>query len=354
MARYNNVTDEKRVSRRGFIKGATVTALAAGAVATGQNLLQNELAQPTVNSATLVQSVPSASTAVSTTLNSNREAELLSEIANLHAENLRLQTELTTHQQQLLNLEQANQSEVSSSDALTLELENANLQIGILAGLVGLYEQLDQVEIEKIFDKGLTAVSGTITNLLDDIPTIEEGLLLGQVALDEFESQLPILQNGRNWLLHHIQQLNARYLAVQTILQETVERAGPLLEMVQQWVIGIRKWLPFNMGERATQIMNTITDLIQETPNSINGIATNIAEPLDVWLSDGESEHPIQVNMVKPIREKIMAQANTAVSKTYQLNNTYTSELEQPMKTAVDRQRILRQLIVDYREQNQI
>ncbi|MEM7332785.1 MAG: twin-arginine translocation signal domain-containing protein [Chloroflexota bacterium] len=352
MARYNDVIDEKRVSRRGFIKGATVTALAAGAAATGQNLLQNEIPpQPIISSAPITQPVQSA---VSPTISQNREANLLSEIANLHAENLRLQTELTTHQQQLLNLESVNQTEASTSDALTVELENANHQIGLLAGLVGLYEQLDQVEIEKIFDKGLTAVSSNFANLLDDLPSLEQGLSLGQLALDDFESQLPILQNGRTWLTHHFQQLNARFLAVQTILQESVERIGPLFDMLQEWFASVKKWLPFNLGERATQIMTNITALILETPNTINGMATNIAEPLDVWLSNDDSDHPIQLNMVKPIREQIITKTSTAVAKTHQLNTAYTTELQQPMKTAVDRQKILRQLISDYREQHQL
>ncbi len=352
MARYNDVVDEKRVSRRGFIKGATVTAIAASAVAAGQNMLQNEAATPPIPSAPITQQVPTAVT--SPTLNQGREADLLAEIANLHAENLRLQTELTTNQQQLTNLQQVNQTEASSSEALTVELENATHQIGILAGLVGLYEQLDQVEVDKIFDKGLTAVSSTFSNLLDDIPSIEEGIVLGQVALDDFENQLPILQNGRIWLTHHFQQLSTRFIAVQTVLQETLERVGPLLEMIQEWFEGVKKWLPFNLGERATQVMSNITDLVLETPNTINGLATNIAEPLDMWLSENDETHPIQRNMVNPIREQIISKANTAVAKTRQLNTTYTTELEQPVKTAVDRQKIIRQLISDYREQHQV
>ena len=352
MTTYDDQFDEKKVSRRGFIKGATVTALAAGTFATGQAVLQNGTPQQAVITSAPISPITTA--VPSTTSLNTQEADLISQIANLHADNLRLQTELSSSQQQLLNLNQAAENETISTEALTIELDNTNQQLGLLAGLVGLYEQFDLVDIDKVVDKGLTAVSNTLTNLLDNIPGLEEGIQLGQVALDDFEAQLPILQNGRQWLSRHFEQLNIRFSAVETILQETVERIGPLLDMLQIWFDSVKKWLPFNIGQRATSVMETITNLVLETPHTLNGMATNIAEPLDLLLSDSETEHPVQRNLVNPIRDKLIAKSNTAVAKTHQLHATYANELEIPVKTAVDRQKIIHQLIVQYREQHNL
>lgn len=349
---YRDDFDEKKVSRRGFIRGAAVTALGIGAGAVGHTVLEGESTATTITSAPI--SPPVTAPVTLPNVATTNDADLVAQIANLSAENLRLQTALTSSQQQLDSLQQINTSDATVTEALTLELESANQQIGVLAGLVGLYEQLDTVELDKMVDKGVTAVSTTLGNLLAELPALEEGVQIGQVALDDFEAQLPLLQNGRIWLRHHIDQLRTRFTAVEFIFQETVERVEPLFDLIQMWVTSINKWLPFNMGQRALQIMETVADLVLETPNTLSGVATNVAEPLDLLLSDGEGEHPVQANLIRPMRERLIAHTHTAVTNTRQLTTTFADEMETPLKTAVEQQRQLRGLITQYRHQHNV
>lgn len=344
--------DEQAISRRGFIKGAAITALTAGTVGAGAASLMNQQgAQTAVSQAPIIQSAPVAAAPAANTTN----AELIGQLAQAHADNTRLQTQLSALQQRLDVLQGNNTSEKLTTESLTVQLDHANEQLGIFAGLVALYEQLDGVKVGDLLENGLTAVSSSITNLLDDLPDLEEGIQLGQVALDDFEAQLPLLENGRLWLKQHVDQLRQRYGAIEAILAATVERAGDFLEMLQTWFASVRKWLPFNMGERAANVMETITALVMEAPHTVNGMVTNLSEPLDILLAkEAGQEHPVQSKLVRPIREQVLTKGNTAVAKARNLNDAYTAELAEPVKTAVAQQQQIKQLIVEYRQQHSL
>jgi hypothetical protein len=341
--------NEQGISRRGFIKGAAITALAASAVGAGAAALQNQVASDAVLSAPLALPQTAVSPATVTD-----NPELLGELANALADNTRLQTQVSGLQQQLATLQQTNTSEKVTTESLTLQLDQTNEQLGIAAGLVALYERLDDIQLDELVEQGLTAVSSSITDLIDDLPGLEEGIQLGQVALNNFEGQLPLLQNGRYWLQEHVTQLSQRFTAVETILTETVERIGPLLTMIQEWFASVRKWLPFNIGEKAQAIMITITELITETPTTVTGMSINVAEPLDLLVSSDDQPHPAQLNLVNPIREKLIAKGDTAVAKARQVNDTFANTLNGSVLTAVEQQRIIKKQISAYRQQHNL
>lgn len=352
MERKLNHSKNEAVSRRGFIKGAAVTALAAGATGTGAAFLQKQAQPVTISSAALpADAVQFAGPSVSTAPN---QSELIVQLAQAQAENTALHSQLNLLQQQLHNLEQANQSDTVATDALRIELDNANNQIGVLAGLVALFEQLDSVEMDHVLQNGLTAVSTHLSQLLNEVPGLEEGVQLGQVALDEFEAHLPILHNGRQWLDQHLVQLRFRLNAIETILANSLEQFGPILNMLQDWFASIRKWLPFNIGQRAAEIMDTVTKLVLETPNTLAGMDTNVMQPLDVLLSPIGDAHPVQQKLIFPLREKLIAKTVTAVTNSKQLQTIYETELNAPILTAVDQQNSVRHLIAQYRQQHNI
>ena len=50
--------------------------------------------------------------------------------------------------------------------------------------------------------------------------------------------------------------------------------------------------------------MVALTTLVGETPNTVNGVQQNVAQPLDIWLGSANEEAPLQRKLVKPMREK--------------------------------------------------
>lgn len=348
----NNYDDEQAISRRGFIKGAALTALAAGAAGAGAAAFKNQTAQTVITSAPVIPPTPIASPIQPAT--AAQSADLVGQLAQAHAENTRLQTQLSMLQQQLNAVQTNSTSEQLNSEALSVQLGHANERLGLFAGLLALYEQLDEVQLGERVENGIEAVATTITDMLDDLPGLEEGIQLGQVALDDFEAQLPLLVHGRLWLNQHIHHLRQRFGALEAILSVTVERAGNFLELLQEWFASVRKWLPFNLGENAAAVMQTITDLLVETPNTVNGLVTNLADPLDMFLSSDGQEHPVQQKMVRPLRDNLIAKGSATLGKARRVNDAYTVELAEPVQTAVEQQRAIKQMIAQYREQHRL
>lgn len=347
-------TEDQQISRRGFLKGVAVTGAAAVATGAGAATLMQQSANAPIT--TNVVSTPPLlpATAVPNMANISAD-EMLARLASAQAENVRLQAALDAANRQLLGAQADDQNALAAQETYNVHLAEANNQIGVLAGLIALYEQLDSVDVDAVVENGLTAVSETLNNFMADVPTLEESLEMGQIALAEVENHIPLLDNGRLWLENHNGKLDSYFKAIELILLEVVESAGPFLDMLNSWFESVKKWLPFGLGEKATNVMQSITTLLLETPATISGLNTNVAQPLDVWLAkDQNNEVNLQKNLIKPLRENVIAQSNIATGKAKQVESIYKEQLHEPINTAVASQRVIRNLIAEYRENNQV
>ena len=343
--------DDQVVSRRKFIKAAALTAVAASATGAGASIYNQSLPNETVVTTVSNTAAPAISAAVSPASPAN--TDLFTRLTATQAENVRLQSALDAAQRQLASLEQSNQSSVSNSEAVTVELNQANEQIGILAGLVALYEQLEAVDMETAVQNGLSNFSSNLDTMLAEVPTLSESIQMGRQALQNFETQIPVLDNGRLWLIDHLSKIEGYFQIVEHLLAEAVDRVGPFLQMLTDWFESVRKWLPFGIGQTATTIMQSITDLIMETPNTLSGLDTNVTQPLNVWLNrDQNNETALHQTLIKPLRDDLIPKADTTVSKVQQMNETYKTALKEPVETAVASQRVIRNLIAGYRQQH--
>lgn len=344
--------EDQVVSRRHFIKAAALTAVAATATGTGAALYNQALASATPATSVSNVVIPAVSTAVIPP-SSTTATDAFTRLAAAQAENVRLQAALEAAQRQLTNLQQNNQTSTDSSQALSVELGQANEQIGILAGLIALYDQWANVDVATAVENGFTHFSGEVETMLAEVPSLAESIQLSRQALENFEIQLPILDNGRLWLIDHLSKIEGYFQVMERLLSEAVERVGPFLQMLNDWFESLRKWLPFGIGQTAATVMVSITDLIMETPNTLNGLDTNITQPLNVWLNrDQNNETALHQTLIKPLRDDLMPKADGVVSKTQQMNETYKTALKEPVETAVASQRVIRSLIAEYRQQH--
>lgn len=345
--------DKNEVSRRGFLKVATITAVAATATGTGVALIKqaNQSANTTITTAEAVTPVFTGPPIVANTAVTENFAQL----AAVQADNLRLQAALDAANRQLASLQQHESNSLSANESVQVELASANERVSVLAGLVALYEQLEGVDLDTALANGMTAVSDSITGLLNDVPSLEESIATGTLALAGVETHLPVLANGRAWLDGHLGKLDGYFHQIEVLLMDAVEAVAPFLEMVNDWFAGVKKWLPFGMGETAVTIMQSITTLLIETPATVSGLNTNIAQPLDVWLArDDQNEIALSKMLVKPLRDDLMVKTTDALAKARGIETAYTANLKEPVATAVARQHSLRTLITDYRQQHQI
>ena len=344
----------QQVDRRGFLKAAVATAVAATATGGGAALLLNKAQSATTVLPTPIPEPPAIQAAQTVLTAHNDAAELLARLTAAQADNMRLQAALDATQRQLESLQTANADSSVASESLSLELASTTEQLGILSGLVALYEQLDGVDVAGTLGEGLTAVSQTLTDLMDNTPTLRDSIAAGQQALDELDAHIPTIEEGRIWLDTQLGQVQSFYDSVGTLLESAVDTIGPFLEMLNQWFADVRKWLPFGIGERAAEIMQALTLLIGETPTTVAGVRERVAQPLDVWVGAPNEEAPLRQKIVKPMRERVLTQAGETIARAEQVQTAYQGQLAEPVQTAVSSQQIIREQITQYRERHQV
>ena len=343
--------DDQQVNRRSFLKGAAMTALAATAVGAGAAKL-NRQSQPIAFEIVSEPVIPTVQTAVSPAIEA--PSETLAQLAAAQAENFRLQAALTAAQQQIETMQQAGSSAATQTEALTVELDNTHNQIGLLSGLIALYQQLDEIDLSAVLENGMSSLSVGISDLMNDLPSLETGIQIGENALNEFEAQIPLLQNGRSWLTNQTDKLQLYFTAIEKLLEKAVDQVEPFFDMLHNWFEEVKKWLPFGIGQRAADVMQSITALLIETPQTISGLRVNISQPLNMWLADDTDELPLQQNLLKPIRHEVFSKASAATGKAKQIETVYRTQLAEPAETAVSRHLALRELITQYRNQHSI
>lgn len=330
------------VDRREFLRMLGITTLAAAATGSGAAALTRQAMMPTPQKPVLPDLPPLPV--------GQSPEELLTQLAASHAENHRLQVALEA----ALQRAETFSSSATEVAQLRAELDTANKQVSVLVGLVALYEQMDQVDVGTVWQTGLTAVSNSLAALLADIPWLQQGIAAGRQALQEVEMHIPLLQNGRAWLDNHHTRLHRAYNNVKILLEAAVTASASFLEMVRSWFQDILKWLPFGLGERTRQVMDSLTELLGEIPYTLAGLDTNVAQPLAVWLADEEGEPAIQRRVIRPLQQNLLQPAQNLAGKANQLQQAYADQLVQEMQTAVARQQYIRDQIVAYRQQHSL
>ena len=192
------------VSRRNFLKVATLTAVAAAATGGGAALLKRGDSPVTITTA---PNVPPANTAapLATTAPvisdiipavSASGDDLMARLAAAQTENMQLRAANDQLLRDLAALQTAEQDGRVARDSMTLELDNARNQLGILGGLVALYQQLDDVDMGDLVENGLGAVGEKVGELLGGTPALAAGLDAGQLALGVAGARQPDARAG--------------------------------------------------------------------------------------------------------------------------------------------------------------
>lgn len=343
-------TIEPGINRRRFIKASVAAAATATVAGAGAALLRDKQSPVKINPQPQPVQQP-----IRLPSSSNQEVEeLFSRLASVQAENVRLESQLNITKRQL----EAKRTSISArdkdeSEILRTRLDDMNLQVGVLSGLVALYDQLDEIDLDIIVENGLTAVGEALDELVDNVPTVAEGLQMGQDALDELEQHIPLIEDGRNWLSDQLGSVDEYYGAIERSLRRVVEGGGSFINMLNEWFQGILKWLPFGIGNKAIEVMDAVSDLVSEIPGTLTGINANVVQPLDVWLERDGDQTALQKRIITPVRERAIEPAVQAMEGTETLRTTYRSHLANPARLKLERKRAIRNSINEYRSIHQ-
>ena len=281
--------------------------------------------------------------------------QLVTDLAATKAENARLQSELEAARQRIALLEGSVDDGSSAQNALRMELDSATARVGVLSGLVALYERLDEVDVGAFVANGFDEMGAAIGNVVDDIPTLRESLDGGRRLLGELEDQVPLVENARLWLLAQIGRIELIYGTIVVMLQVAAERSGNAIELMAEWLQKVLGWLPFGLGERTTNLINAVTALIDVMPETLRGTNDNVAQALELWLGKAdESDVPLVSRVIVPLREQVLDWAEAQLSKTAELRQTYDSKITEPLRLAHENRQRIRDGIEMYRQQYEL
>jgi hypothetical protein len=342
------------VSRRDFLKGLTaagVIAVAAGAGAAW--LTEQNKAPATLNSLSPITTLPNLPP-INSAIGNPASSDLMARLAAAQAENVRLQSELDAANRRLEGLEQV-RSDNTAVLTLQNQLKEANTRVSVLAGLVALYQQLEQLDLNGVLSSGFGAVGTLLGRLSSRLPNVGTGLSLSRQALDQFEQQTTVMDNGRQWLGHQLSKLNRYYEAVELVLRTVAEGAGSLMQMMNDWLQKLLGWLPFGLGRQSSEVMENLTTLVTEVPHTINGLRVNVLQPLNSWLAVNErNEIPLQANLIKPLRQQAFEPTQAILAETETALTSYRVELLEPTQTILTHRQALSDRIQAYREHHQV
>ncbi len=362
--------DQGITTRRGFLKAAALTAAAAtvaggGAAVVGEELgllggASNATPLAAINASTAVSAPvisvqPSAVPAVQRVVTSSNPTALVSDLAAATGDKTRLESELNAARERIALLESSLNEQSDARAKMQIDLDNSMSQIGVLGGLVALYEQLDEVDVTDFVQDGLSQVGATISGIVDDIPGVQEGLVAGRAALDNLENEIPLVEGGRIWLLANVARMQGLFATVLGMLAVAVDSAEPLIDMMAAWATRVLRWLPFGFGERSADLIEAMTALLDAVPDSVDGAQVNVAQPLELWLGKAdEADIPLLSKVVVPMRDGILNSAENHLNKTGELRTQFSAKVQEPIALAQENRNRIRASIDAYREQNAI
>jgi hypothetical protein len=347
-----------RSERRRFLTAALATVTVAAVTGGAAAVLLDDDPQTGTSAASTILPSPSPSAPEATSDTSYLQARL----AALEAENSALQSNLAAAQRQLASYTAlgADESTVAEQD-WKYQFEEASAQaadlsgrLGILEGLLAMYEELDAVDVAAAATAGVATLGGVLGGLIAELPTLAEGLQAGRQALEEFEEELPLVEQGRYWLEGQLASVQRALDTAESALDGALQVGGTFLQLLDHWFEDILKWLPFGIGEKALTIMAAVSNLLAEVPDTLAGLQANVAGPLDLWLKRDGDDIRLRQRLIKPVRQQAFDRADAAIEGIDSLNDTYEVELREPITALLERQRVIREQIGHYRNTNAV
>ncbi|MEM7797656.1 MAG: hypothetical protein AAF633_00580 [Chloroflexota bacterium] len=343
-------------SRRRFLRTAAAAAAASCVTGAGMAYYQRQVTGSAVQTVAGPTAVPTIPPLPQIDTASDLRTELQSaweRLAASEAENVRLRAELDAANRRLEAMTSTSDGQTETLEVMKSEISTLQEENILLGGLVALYEQLEDIDLYAPISAGLSTINEAWDNLWDDVPTVEEGLDFAEQVLAQFDNDVDMLGRGRVWLSRQIERLDGIWEGLETILNETQETVGPLLDMLWGWFERVRRWLPLGLGSTSERIMTSLAEMVDELPLTTSGMVGEVAIPLDRWFAqDSESSDVIIRNrLFKPMRERVVPQVVAMVSKTNDVRSKYDTELVSQLSPVISRRKQQERTIRLYREE---
>jgi hypothetical protein len=246
-------------------------------------------------------------------------------------------------------------SELAAYKTRTAELEtqlaSTGERVGILGGLLALYGQLDELELDEVVDGGLDELGFWIDQALSHIPVLRRGLTTADRLLGELEASLPSIEDGIGWLRGIVNRLADALQVMEDSLEETVEPLQPLAAKLADFVRKVLGWVPFGVGKRVQRGLDGILGVLTHIPELVRSVDSLVLAPLGDWFSSDDEQPPIQSGLIAPVKEDALRPAERLATDVEVVDKQLTEKLADPVRARLSARKPVRDEIGRYREQ---
>ncbi len=316
--------------RRHFLTRVLLGGVAATALGGSAALLYDQYAESAPSVAALTSLSDAARTQPTVAANSTDVSQLRSALQAITADRDRLNSELQQRNAELAEARQA--------------LEVALAELDAHKNLNSLWQQLDEVGLDVMMGAAVAAMGGNLQNLARLAALLREGLEIGRAVTDWFIGAMLRPQTGIQWLQR---QVNALATSIDWLLEQVrdvVQPAANLSSTLMDFIIKVLDRLPFNFGRRAEAGLNAMRTVVDQLPELIRGINDEVLDPLADWFGTDEGRN-LQGMLVRPVIDNVFVPAQQVLAKIDELDSTFTSNVAQPVETAIAQRQTLRERI---------
>lgn len=215
-------------------------------------------------------------------------------------------------------------------------------------GLVGLYDELDNVGLDDVVRGGLNTVATMLGALAEAAQRLREGLVVAQNNVNQLDEGLAILDRGLENAESVVTRLSGLMQGLEDRLREAGEPIAPLTEALGSFFTGLVSRIPFGVGERILVTIERIQAVIGAVPESIENINRDLIEPLRARFFPREGDD-VHVRLIEPLTNLIFTPADRLLTQLATLGETWRSELERPAREKIEAREAIRKQISQYR-----
>lgn len=219
-----------------------------------------------------------------------------------------------------------------------------------LQDLVALYERLEAIDLDDIVQTALGVIGPLLKTLKTGGQMLAAGLDLVESALTQLELAEAKVQEGLDFVKRIVDEMEQRVADLWRMLGEVTGVAIPIAESVGAFFKNILEKIPFGIGAKIEQIIEWITSLIGQLPDTLASIKARLLTPLfDQWF-DAESGHSLDARLIHPIRQQVVQPGRQLVAEIEELDKRWEANLQRTAETAISERAAIRAEITEFRK----
>lgn len=255
---------------------------------------------------------------------------------------------------QLGELRKQNEQAQEQLADVSRQLVTANVQIEIYKGLVGLFDTLDEIGIDKVIGAALSAYAGTLAALEAGVDALKTGIVTAENALDNFESTFASIRRALTGAETALANVGALLKNVQELVASSTSPLLALADQARKFFDDLLGKIPFGAGEPARQTINGVVGLIAGVPAALTEIESGLFRTLrENWFSE-DTARTIEATLTQPMIDALLEPLREFLDRVDMTLNGWEAQVTQPVNKALSQRAIVQKQIAEYRGQNKV